>query len=85
MLYLLRNFVDRSEHYGAKQKRKASAADDKPGAPEKPKEDFGKAPSIDTDPSERFHRELINHIACAKKGRIAKSQQRISIIKGEEG
>ena len=43
-----------------RRQRKADA-DDNPGVSKKPKEDFFKAPPVDTDLSDRFHKELIKH------------------------
>ena len=55
-----------------------SASDDNPGAKKKPKEDFFKPP-VDAELSERFHKELIKHIAqtCTSFQQYGKSFQRV--------
>ena len=69
----------KSERDGARQKRKASTTDDNPGASKRSKEDFFKAPPVDTDLSDRFHKELIKHIAhtCTSFNQYGKSFQRV--------
>ena len=70
----------KSERDGARQKRKASSTtDDNPGASKRSKEDFFKAPPVDTDLSDRFHKELIKHIAhtCTSFNQYGKSFQRV--------
>ena len=69
----------KSERDGARQKRKASSADDNPGSSKRSKENFFKAPPVDADLSDRFHRELIKHIAhtCTSFNQYGKSFQRV--------
>ena len=71
----------KTERDGERVKRKASE-DDNPALSKRPKEDFFKAPQVDTDLDARFHKELIKHIAhtCTSFNQYGESFQKLISI-----